>query len=94
MYTCYTQLGPTEHTLSFLQKFHKEFPKYCVYWIGPVLAEVRTANVETMKRLMLRPGGECDKFGKNCTLKTVLHVLTIVSHTAKEIKVNGLCKQV
>ncbi|XP_065910275.1 ultra-long-chain fatty acid omega-hydroxylase-like [Dysidea avara] len=50
------ELGPTEHTLSFLQKFHKEFPKYCVYWIGPVLAEVRTANVETMKRLMLRPG--------------------------------------
>ncbi|XP_065910268.1 ultra-long-chain fatty acid omega-hydroxylase-like [Dysidea avara] len=49
------ELGPTESSIRFYQKCHKEFPKYCVYWIGPIVAEVRTADVETMRRLMLQP---------------------------------------
>lgn len=51
------QLGPSEHTLNYVQKNLKEYPKFCVYWIGPLIIEVFTADVETMKRLLQRPEG-------------------------------------
>ena len=57
MWVIVFQLGPTEHSLNYVQKNHKEYPKYCIYWVGPLLPEMFTADVETMKRLLQRPDG-------------------------------------
>jgi len=54
----YPQLDGTEHAMKYVQKNHKDFPKCCVYWLGPLLMQVVTGDVETMKRLLRRPGGE------------------------------------
>ena len=50
-------MGPKEQHLIYAQKNHEDYPKYCVYWVGPLLPQVFTADVETMKRLLQRPGG-------------------------------------
>ena len=50
-------MRPTEQSLNYVEKNHKKYPKYCVYWVGPLLPGVFTADVETMKKLLQRPGG-------------------------------------
>ena len=50
-------MGPKEHSLNYVENNHKKYPKFSVYWLGPLIPEVFTADVETMKKLLQRPGG-------------------------------------
>ena len=40
-----------------MQDNHKKYPKFCVYWIGPFIPFVFTADVETMKIFLHQSGG-------------------------------------
>ena len=41
----------------YIQENHKKYPKWCVYWIGPFIPFVFTADVEIMKIILQQPGG-------------------------------------
>ena len=51
------QLDTTQKSLTYMQENHKTYPKLCVYWIGPFIPWVFTADVETMKIFFHQPGG-------------------------------------
>ena len=40
-----------------MQENHKKYPKLCVYWVGPFVPLVITANVEIMKTFLHQSGG-------------------------------------
>ena len=58
MYPSYTQFGPSLKSLQYMQGNHIKYPKFCVYWIGPLIPMVFTADVEIVKMLLQQPGGE------------------------------------
>ena len=41
-------------------KNHEKYSKLCVYWIGPFIPVVFTADIETMKIFLHQPGGNCE----------------------------------
>ena len=51
------QLGPSLKSLYYMQDYHVKYPKWCVYWIGPFIPFVFTADVEIMKTLLQQSGG-------------------------------------
>ncbi|XP_065886152.1 cytochrome P450 4F12-like [Dysidea avara] len=53
-----TQTGPSLKSLQIMQANHVKYPKFCVYWIGPLIPTVFTANVEIIKMLLRQPGGD------------------------------------
>ncbi|XP_065910276.1 cytochrome P450 4B1-like [Dysidea avara] len=50
------EIGPTLKTMLYIQENHKKYPKWCVYWIGPFIPFVFTADVEIMKIILQQPG--------------------------------------
>ena len=47
----------TQKQLTYMQENHAKYSKLCVYWLGPFLPWVFTADVETMKMFLRQPGG-------------------------------------
>ena len=41
----------------YIQDNHKKYPKGCVYWIGPFIGWLFTADIETMKIFFHQSGG-------------------------------------
>ena len=41
-----------------MQENHAKYSKLCVYWIGPFIPWVFTADVEIMKLFLRQPGGK------------------------------------
>ncbi|XP_065910267.1 cytochrome P450 4F12-like isoform X2 [Dysidea avara] len=50
------ELGPSLKSLYYMQDYHVKYPKWCVYWIGPFIPFVFTADVEIMKTLLQQSG--------------------------------------
>ena len=65
-----TQTGPSLKSLQIMQANHVKYPKFCVYWIGPLIPTVFTANVEIIKMLLRQPGGELLLYFKYMHLHT------------------------
>ena len=53
----YIQIGPSLESLKFLQRNHEKYRKFCVYWLGPFIPMVFTADLEILKALLQLPGG-------------------------------------
>jgi len=45
-------------SLQYMVENHKKFPNWCVYWIGPFIPWVFTANVNIMRTLLRQSGGK------------------------------------
>ncbi|XP_065885820.1 cytochrome P450 4F6-like isoform X2 [Dysidea avara] len=44
-------------SLQYMLENHKKYPNWCVYWIGPLIPWVFTANVKIMSTLLQQSGG-------------------------------------
>ena len=48
----------TQKSLMYMQENHTKYSKLCVYWLGPFIPWVFTADVEIMKLFLYQPGGK------------------------------------
>ncbi|XP_065911380.1 cytochrome P450 4F6-like isoform X2 [Dysidea avara] len=46
------EVTDTQESLEYMQENHKKYPTWCVYWMGPTIPFVYTANLEIMKIIL------------------------------------------
>jgi len=57
LYSVLLQFDNSWKSLQYMAENHKKFPNWCVYWIGPFIPWVYTANVNIMRTLLRQSGG-------------------------------------
>ncbi|XP_065897731.1 cytochrome P450 4F6-like [Dysidea avara] len=56
-------------SLQYIQDYHVKYPKWCVYWIGPFIPMVFTADLETVGVLLQQSGEAPKPRGYDCMHK-------------------------
>ena len=56
-YIIHLQLDNSWKSLLYMAENHKTYPNLCVYWIGPLIPFVFTADINIMRTLLHQSGG-------------------------------------